>query len=73
MNHKLVELAKAAGFVLWKNEKWNPGDIIDWSSSYDNELEIFANMIIDECINVSRSVKNNTDSSEKIREHFRSK
>ena len=40
------ELAKDAGFCLWGDEAWNPGDVIDWSSRYDQELEAFADALI---------------------------
>ena len=38
MNERFKELAEKAGFVLWGNESWNPGDTIDWSCRYDDEL-----------------------------------
>ena len=37
MNERIKELAKQSGFVLWKNESWNPGDTIDWSCRYDDD------------------------------------
>ena len=50
MNERIKELTKRAGFVLWKNEAWNPGDTVDWSCRYDDELEKFAELIVRECI-----------------------
>jgi hypothetical protein len=50
MNERIKELAEQAGFVLWKNESWNPGETIDWASSYDNELQKFAELIVKECL-----------------------
>ena len=50
MNERIKELTKRAGFVLWKNEAWNPGDTVDWSCRYDDELEKFAGLIVRECI-----------------------
>jgi len=49
MNKQIKELTKRAGFVLWKNEAWNPGDTVDWSCRYDDELEKFAELIVKEC------------------------
>ena len=50
MKQKTVELAKAAGFILWQNESWRPDDIeIDWSCSYDDELEEFKMLVVREC------------------------
>ena len=46
MNEKIKELGIKAGFEPWGNESWNPGDVFDWSSRYDNELEEFAKLII---------------------------
>ena len=48
MNDKIKELAEKAGFILWGEEIWNPGDTIDWSSSYDKELEKFAELLREE-------------------------
>jgi hypothetical protein len=46
MNKKTRKLAKKAGFIFWKNEKWRPpGEVIDWSCMYDEELEKFAELI----------------------------
>jgi hypothetical protein len=51
MNDRIKELAKQAGFVLWADEEWKPdGAVIDWSSDYDNDLEKFAELIIQECM-----------------------
>jgi hypothetical protein len=52
MNTRIKELAERAGFVLWADEPWNPGDVIDWSNRYDAELEKFAQLLIDECQDV---------------------
>jgi hypothetical protein len=49
MNERIKKLAEQAGFCMWKDEPWNPGDVIDWSSRYDNELEKFAELIVKEC------------------------
>lgn len=54
MNKKRFrKLAKKAGFVLWGTESHKPeGSIIDWSSDYDKELQAFARLIVQECIDV---------------------
>ena len=53
MNKQIKQLADQAGFVLWGDEEWNPGDTIDWASNYDDELEKFAQLIIQECMDVA--------------------
>ena len=50
MNDKIKELAEKAGFVLWGEEIWNPGDAIDWSSRYDEELTKYTEFLIQECM-----------------------
>jgi hypothetical protein len=52
MNSQIKQLAEQAGFVLWKDESWNPGDTVDWSCSYDDELKKFAELIVQECATV---------------------
>ena len=50
MNERFKELAEQAGFVMWADESWKPeGQVVDWSSSYDNELSKFVELIIREC------------------------
>jgi hypothetical protein len=44
-NEEIFKLAEQAGFVLWGDESWNPGDRIDWSSRYDDELLAFAKLL----------------------------
>lgn len=53
MNERIRELAKQAGFVLWADESWNPGDVIDWSCRYDTEFKKFAELIVRECAEVA--------------------
>ena len=50
MNDKIKELAEKAGFVMWGEEIWNPGDAIDWSSGYDDELIKYTEFLIQECM-----------------------
>ena len=50
MNERIKNLAEQAGFALWEDEEWKPhGEVIDWSSRYDDELEKFAQLIVQEC------------------------
>ena len=49
MNDRIKELAEKAGFILWGEEIWNPGDAIDWSSGYDAELTKLVELIVNEC------------------------
>jgi hypothetical protein len=49
MNDKVKELAEKAGFVLWGDETWNPGDTIDWSCRYDDELVNYTDLVIQMC------------------------
>ena len=51
MNERIKQLAEQAGFILWKDESWNPGDVIDWSCRYDDEFKKFAELIVRECLN----------------------
>ena len=47
MNKRIQKLAKEAGFVLWSDCDWKPKDeVIDWSCSYDKELEKFSELVI---------------------------
>ena len=50
MNEKIKELAEKAGFVLWGTESWNPGDTVDWSCRYDDELIKYTELIVKECM-----------------------
>lgn len=50
MDKKIIEIAKEAGFCLWGDESWNPGDVVDWNCRYDAELEKFAKLIVEDCI-----------------------
>jgi len=51
MNERIRLLAEQAGFVLWQDESWNPGDVIDWSCRYDDEFKKFAELIVRETLN----------------------
>jgi hypothetical protein len=73
MNDKIKQLAEDAGFMLWANEEWNPGDVVDWSARYDDELQKFAELIVQEC---AKLVEDNMDPQNAwitpgfIKEHF---
>lgn len=68
MNKRIRQLAEQAGFVLWGDEKWNPGDTIDWSSRYDDELEKFAQLIAQQCADIA--LREDHDPAECILRHF---
>lgn len=55
MNEKIKQVAEEAGFILWKDEHWNPGDVVDWASRYDDELQKFAQLIVQKCAQIARS------------------
>lgn len=50
MNDKLKQLAEQAGFVLWGDEDWNPGETIDWSSNYDAEMVKYTELVVRESL-----------------------
>ena len=64
MNERIRLLAEQAGFILWQDESWNPGDVIDWSARYDDELKKFAELIVRECANQCDLLLNHKMSSE---------
>lgn len=78
MKDKVKQLAEQAGFMLWNNEEWKPeGQVVDWSSDYDKELEKFAQLIVRECADMAESfhrhqydMTGNLELHEFIREHF---
>ena len=69
MNEQIKLFAEQAGFVMWEDEPWNPGDVVDWSTRYDTELEKFANMIIFECYKLA-VFNGNHATAKAIKEHF---
>jgi hypothetical protein len=52
MEDKTKQIAEQAGFMLWADEPWNPGDVVDWSARYDDELQRFYDLMITEAIGV---------------------
>jgi len=69
MNKQIKLFAEQAGFMMWEDEPWNPGDVVDWSARYDTELEKFANMIIFECFKLA-VFNGNHATAKAIKEHF---
>ena len=69
MNERIKQLAEQAGFVLWRDESWNPGDVIDWSCRYDDEFKKFAELIVKECAEIADTAAPFI-SSDLIKEHF---
>jgi hypothetical protein len=51
MNERINELATQAGFIRF-SPKEDPNTPIDWSSDYTAELNRFAELIVQECIDV---------------------
>ena len=49
MNERIKELAEQAGFIRFSPEE-DPHTPIDWSSNYDAELNLFADIILQKCI-----------------------
>jgi hypothetical protein len=71
MNERIKLLAGQAGFVMWADESWNPGDVIDWSCRYDDEFKRFAELIINESIKVMMANDYHGEwLGQKIKEHF---
>ena len=71
MNERIKLLAEQAGFMLWDKEPWNPGDVIDWSNRYDDELKKFSELIIQESIEVMMTHDYHGEwLGEKLKEHF---
>ena len=50
MNENVKNLAKRAGFVMWGNEEWNPGDVIDWASRYDKQFIEYTRLLVKEVL-----------------------
>ena len=54
MNNRIKELAEQAGFILWADEPWSRGQVVDWGSNYDIQLEKFAELIVQECLSICK-------------------
>lgn len=73
MNKNFIELAEKAGFMLWKDEDWNPGDVIDWSARYDKELELYSKSLVEQCMQIADKTFFNSNGSTpglEIKKHF---
>lgn len=57
MNENFIKLADEAGFCFWRDEPWNPGDIIDWASRYDDEFNRYSIALVLECCKVLETWK----------------
>ena len=54
MNERIKELAEKAGFVLWGNEEWGPGEgRVDWSCDYEDALTKYTELIVRECADIA--------------------
>jgi hypothetical protein len=68
MNKRINRLIDQAGFIKFTVEE-DPETPIDWSCDYTEELNKFAELIIDECVNICISNRHD-DSAFHIEEHF---
>jgi len=48
MNKNIKRLAEQAEFVLWEDEDWNLGDVIDWANRYDDEFVKYTHLLIED-------------------------
>ena len=74
MKPKLKQLAEQAEFSLWAEEPWAPGDVIDWSARYDDELaKLYELMITEFYSTIEEAVKDRsyTTFDEAYLAHFR--
>jgi len=55
MNKNIIDLAEQAGFTFWEDEHWNLGDVIDWSSRYDNQFVKYSESLIREVLLLQES------------------
>jgi hypothetical protein len=46
VNKTYWDLAKKAGFVFWDDDEGN-GRVIDWASDYDEEFQLYTDLVID--------------------------
>ena len=57
MKNNIKKLASEAGFILWGDEPWESGQIIDWGTQYDEELIKFAQLVAKDCINSCKKIE----------------
>ena len=70
-----IQIAQEAGFVFWEDESWKPeGALIDWSSSYDEELRKFCELTVKRCIEIcekgSETQTTSAGAALLIKQHF---
>jgi hypothetical protein len=72
MNTQFQSLAKQAEFEFWEDESWRPpGQLVDWSSDYDKELQKFGELVVEESIKIMKQHDYHAEwLGEKIKEHF---
>lgn len=64
MNKKFKIIAKKAGFEFWGKEPWRPdGQIIDWSSDYDKEINQFGTLLVKD---IAKWLKENSDEGSEL-------
>ena len=52
MNDQIRQLLEQSGFVLWGDEDWNPGSVVDGASNYDKEIVKLIQAVARECIEI---------------------
>lgn len=52
MNDQIRQLLEQSGFVLWGDEEWNPGSVVDWASDYDEEIVKLIQAVAKECVEI---------------------
>lgn len=73
MHKKFKSIAKKSGFIFWKDEPWNRGEIVDWGTNYDNELQTYGKLVVEECCKImlkSDTQQPTVDTAKKIKEYF---
>lgn len=57
MNERIRALLKEAGFCFWEDEEWGPGvGYIDWGSGYDEQMNKFITLLVNECARLADGV-----------------
>jgi hypothetical protein len=79
MKKLIKELADEAGFLMWDGEEHAPVDaVVDWSCSYDYELEKFTELIVRKCLKIVEPTEDSGDewcvtlkgTAQEIKQHF---
>jgi len=70
MNERIKKLVEEAGFILWGNEEWGPGEgHVDWSCDYKDELAKYTELIVRECAEIAEKERL-YQTSVLIKKHF---